>query len=550
MKAKNIFSNRYLNYGLILITGLFLGWLLFHPGHKHSSADETVQSDTQGTIWTCAMHPQIRMPQPGKCPICGMDLIPLEQGGSQPEELGAVHLTAEAAQLANVQTSVVSKQLPFKEVRLYGTVGTDERLIQSQVAQIGGRIENLNISFTGEPVAFGQKLAQLYSPDLVTAQQELLIAAKTRESQPELYAAAKEKLRQWKLTDNQISGIESSGKVQSTVDILSTSSGVVMSRKVSRGDYVSQGTVLFEIADLSRVWILFDAYENDLPYVRNNENISFSVQALPGESFSGNITFVDPVIDPVNRVARVRVEIGNKSGRLKPGMFVTGYVTSRPEGFGESLIIPKSSVLWTGKRSIVYVKENGTTDYVFKLREIELGPMLGESYVVKSGLMEGEEIVTRGTFSVDAAAQLEGKPSMMNPQGGIKTSSMPGMVMPGELKTDNDQSMPDMDMPGDMNSMPDMKKDHAKIQNIIFRVSGNCEMCKDRIETAAKSVKGVISATWNMYTKMANVEFDQSVTTLDAIQKAIATAGHDNGKYLAPDEVYSKLPDCCLFRKQ
>jgi Cu(I)/Ag(I) efflux system membrane fusion protein len=424
-----IFSNKYVNYSLLLILGIFLGWLFFHSGRKNEDKYDHSSEVIQGTIWTCAMHPQIRMPQPGKCPICGMDLIPLVQSNSASIDPGTIRLTPEAAQLANVLTTVVSVQKPVKEVRLYGKVQADERLLQSQVAHVPGRIERLTVNYTGESVAKGQVLAQIYSPELINAQQELLEAAKTKQTQPAIYEAAKENLRQWKLTDNQITGIEESGIAQKTVDILSNTSGIVTAKRINFGDYVSQGTVLFDITDLSKVWIMFDAYESDLQFLRKGEKISFTLQALPGENYSANIVFVDPVIDPVTRVAKVRVETGNQSGKLKPEMFATGIVSSQLDEFQNKIIIPKSAVLWTGKRSIVYVKQPGI-EPVFKLREIELGPDLGESYVIINGLSEGEEIVTRGTFSVDAAAQLEGKPSMMNPRG-EKASEMKGMNMPG-----------------------------------------------------------------------------------------------------------------------
>jgi Cu(I)/Ag(I) efflux system membrane fusion protein len=345
-----------------------------------------------------------------------MDLIPLVQSNTSSVDPESIHLTGDAAQLANVLTTVVSRQKPVKEVRLYGKVQADERLLQSQVSQVHGRIEQLTVNFTGESIVKGQVLAQIYSPELINAQQELLEAAKIKQTQPAIYEAAKEKLRQWKLTDNQITTIEESGTAQNTVDVLSNTSGIVTAKRINIGDYVSQGTVLFEITDLSKVWILFDAYESDLRFLRKGEKISFTLQALPGDNYTGNIVFIDPVIDPTTRVAKVRVETGNQSGKLKPEMFATGIVSSSPEKFQNEIIVPHSAVLWTGKRSIVYVKQPGTNEPVFKLREIELGPDLGESYVIISGLSEGEEIVTSGTFSVDAAAQLEGKPSMMNPR--------------------------------------------------------------------------------------------------------------------------------------
>jgi Cu(I)/Ag(I) efflux system membrane fusion protein len=405
-------------YTGILIFGILIGWLFFHSSHKTKVKQEQSTLVGKATIWTCAMHPQIRMDAPGKCPICGMDLIPLVQNDA-PVDSGAIHLTKEAAALANVLTAVVSKQKPIKEVRLYGKVQADERLLQSQVAHIPGRIEKLLVNYTGEGVRKGQSLALIYSPELVTAQQELLETVKTKDSQPEIYEASKEKLRQWKLTDTQIDNIEASGNALKYIEIVSEYSGIVTNRRVNTGDYIVQGTTLFDIADLSRVWVMFDAYESDLPFLNEGNKIIFTVQAMPGTNFSGNIIFIDPAIDPVTRVSKVRIEINNLSGKLKPEMFATGIVNANLTGYKNNFIIPRSAVLWTGKRSIVYVKQPGSNEPVFKIREVELGPMLGNSYVIISGLNEGEEIVTQGTFSVDAAAQLEGKPSMMNSSNDI-----------------------------------------------------------------------------------------------------------------------------------
>jgi membrane fusion protein, copper/silver efflux system len=492
-----IFSNIYLKYSILLILGIFLGWLFFHPSQKNGEKHDHSSEVVQGTIWTCSMHPQIRMDKPGKCPLCGMDLIPLLQNSSASIDPDAVHLSAEAAQLANVLTTVVSKEKPVKEIRLYGKVQADERLLQSQVSHVPGRIERLAVNFTGETVVKGQVLAQIYSPELVTAQQELLEATRTRETQPAIYEAAKEKLRQWKLSESQISAIETSGVVRNTVDITSNSGGIVTSRRVNTGDYVSQGTVLFDIADLSRVWVMFDAYESDLQFLRKGEKISFTLQSLPGENFSASIVFVDPVIDPVTRVAKVRVEIGNQSGRFKPEMFATGIVSSDLVKYRDNLVIPKSAVLWTGKRSIVYVKQPDTDEPVFKIREIGLGPMLGDSYVVTDGLSEGEEIVTRGAFSVDAAAQLEGKQSMMNPKGEA-ASSMPGMVMPGDAHTGDSQSMPGMVMPGDAAKPEVSHKNAVSVKEIVssyLRLKN--ALAKDNSADAADAGKAVEAAFKN-----------------------------------------------------
>ncbi len=413
----NTKTKKYLTYILLVLGGLALGWLFFHNSSESEDRHNHSNESAESTTWTCSMHPQIRRDAPGDCPICGMDLIPLSQSTTDSAfpDPNAIHLSKAAAELANVMTSTVTIQKPVKEVRLYGKVQADERLLQSQVAHIPGRIERLLVNFTGEQVRKGQPLAEIYSPELVTAQQELLEAASVKEQQPEIYEAARERLLQWKLTLQQINDIEQSGKVKTNFEITSNTSGIVTARRINSGDHVNQGTVLFDIADLSSVWVMFDAYESDLPFLNKGDKIRFTAQALPGQTFSGRISFIDPVIDAVNRVSKVRVEINNQSRKLKPEMFVTGLLEANMEQFSNNLVIPRSAVLWTGKRSIVYVKQSATDESIFKMREIEIGPTLGNSYIVLSGLEEGEEIVTQGTFNVDAAAQLEGKPSMMNP---------------------------------------------------------------------------------------------------------------------------------------
>src|ERR1035437_1336696 len=274
---KKLFSKKYVRYGLFAIGGIFIGWLFFHSSYKTEEKHQDTAQNPKAAIWTCAMHPQIRMSQPGKCPICGMELIPVSQSNAVALDPDAIHMTKEAAQLANVLTSVVSRQKPIKEVRLYGKVQADERLLQSQVAHVPGRIERLTVNFTGEEVHKGQILAVIYSPELITAQQELLETIKTKQLQPEFYEAAKEKLRQWMLMEDQIEMIEKSGKVQNNFNVLSNTNGIVTARRVNNGDHVAEGTVLYDIADLSHVWLMFDAYESDMPFLKSGDKLTFTV---------------------------------------------------------------------------------------------------------------------------------------------------------------------------------------------------------------------------------------------------------------------------------
>lgn len=410
----------WISLAATLVVGMLAGGLIF-PG-KDTPTEEvhehTEMAAGEETVWTCSMHPQIRQSEPGDCPICGMDLIPLEdEAGSEMDPM-AISMSPTAMQLANVRTATAGAMEPLKKVRLNGKVQEDERLVFSQTSHIPGRIENLNVNYTGEFVKKGQLLAHIYSPDLVTAQEEVFEARKIKESQPALYRSAIEKLRNWKLSESQIDQILNADETIENFPIVADVSGYVISKKVNLGDYIRKGEPIYEIADLSKVWVLFDVYESDLPWIDEGDRVNFTVQSLPGEQFSGKITFLDPVLNPKTRVAKARVEMRNANNKLKPEMFASGVVDASLEYNEDALVIPKSAVMWTGERSVVYVKSSSAQGVNFIMREVVLGPELGEGFIVKEGLDPGEEIAVSGTFSIDAAAQLAGKPSMMNPEGG------------------------------------------------------------------------------------------------------------------------------------
>ena len=418
----NLTKRDYKVIGIALFAGLFFGWVFFHgPGNKRTTQQSTEEHiHEQKTIWTCSMHPQIRMDKPGKCPICGMDLIPLQvntgnEAAISPDE---IQMTDAAIKLADIQTMIVQKAYPDKEVNLLGKVKPDERNIAELTARFGGRIEKLFVNFTGQNVVKGEKLATIYSPALVTAQKELLEAGEYKQTNPELYRAARNKLKLWDLTDAQIDDIEQKGEARSYFDVLSPITGTVTNRNVALGDYIKEGSSLFRVINLTTVWLMFEAYESDLPWIKSGDKVHFTIQSLPGKNFQGRVSFIDPLIDPKTRIAQVRVEIQNPGLTLKPEMFANGMVTSTIAGNKKNLLIPRTSVLWTGKRAVVYVKKPNREQPTFEYREIVLGPAAGEFYVVKSGLSEGEEIAVNGVFRIDAAAQLAGKPSMMNPNGG------------------------------------------------------------------------------------------------------------------------------------
>ncbi|MCF6214262.1 MAG: efflux RND transporter periplasmic adaptor subunit [Flavobacteriaceae bacterium] len=432
----------YLIGAAILILGIIIG-NTFSGSDKattdtHKKEEHNFVQDPVTKLWTCSMHPQIKMKKPGKCPICGMTLIPVSNNKSE-EKVGddEVVLTADAIKLADIQSSKVMKASAIKDLRLLGRIQPDERKLYNQAAHIPGRIERLYVNFTGEKVVKGQKIISLYSPELITAQKELFEAIKSKKIYPQLYTATINKLKLWKLTDAQISAIEKSGKVQENIDILSDYTGYVMKRKVELGDHVMAGTNLFKIADLSRVWIMFEAYERDLPFIHLNDAVSFTVQALKGQAFKGKVTYIDPFVDAKTRIAKVRVEVGNKNAKLLPEMYVNGLIKARLKNSSDVIVVPKSAVLWTGKRSVVYVKMPHKTITSFKYREVILGETLGDFYIIKNGLKAGEVIATNAVFRIDAAAQLNGQKSMMNPTGAKGNTggmNMPGMDMGGDKK--------------------------------------------------------------------------------------------------------------------
>ena len=404
----------------LLIAGMLLGRIFFggpspvsHQEHQHESIAE---------VWTCSMHPQIREAGPGKCPLCGMDLIPVSSGGSEVVDINQVQMSEAALKLAEVQTVLVGRTVPEKQVYLPGRIEADERGIANVTAHFSGRVEELYADFTGQYINRGQRLATLYSPDLVTAQKELFEAYKFKSTNPSFYEAAVQKLKLWELTDRQIQAILEGGEPQYNFSVYAPRSGTIVSREISEGEHVMDGQTLFEIADLNRLWVLFDAFESDLPWIKVGDSISFRVQSLPGRTFNSLVTFIDPVVNNQTRTASVRTEIVNVDNQLKPEMFVEGIVNAGLTTSQETISIPKTAVLWTGKRAVVYVKQPGFERPTFEFREIELGTDAGEYYLVNSGLSAGEEIVANGVFKIDGAAQLQGKISMMNPDGGRITN--------------------------------------------------------------------------------------------------------------------------------
>ena len=442
-----------------------------HPGQQTTSSEKT--------IWTCSMHPQIRQPKPGKCPICFMDLVPVKVGSSAEAGPRQLAVSEETAKLMEIETAAVQRKFVTVEVRMVGKIDFDETKVKNITAWVPGRIDRLYVDFTGITVNKGDHMVELYSPQLISAQAELLQASKAAGSinteSPDLIKkttsatlqAAREKLHLLGLTDQQINKIETSGKPDTHITIYSPISGVVTWKNATEGVYVETGTPIYTVADLSRLWVKLDAYESDLVWIRYGQEVEIITEAYPGEIFKGKITFIDPVLDDKTRTVKLRVNVDNSQGKLKPQMFVRAAVNSNvaeggkvmaPEmagkwicpmhpdivkdapgscdicgmalvtteslGYvkadttaGAPLVIPASAPLITGKRAVVYVRLPNTKKPTYEGREITLGPRAADYYIVESGLAEGELVVTNGNFKIDSALQIQAKPSMMNPQG-------------------------------------------------------------------------------------------------------------------------------------
>ncbi len=413
MKKQKV--NSYIIYFILILAGLLLGWLLFcRSSDDHHHNDDHEHAEHNGAVeYTCSMHPQVRQDEPGDCPICGMDLIPASDEDDHQEDDPFLFTMREAhSTWANVRTQRVEAKHAGTTVRLTGKVVVNEREERTITAHFPGRIERLYADYTGRFISQGERLATLYSSELMQAQQELIQAAARKENQPRMYTAARERLKLFNLTEAQINSIEENGQASATTDIYATRSGYLTQRAVSEGDYVNTGQTFFAIAGLATVWVGLDAYENQIGQIRAGNQAKVALPARPGTELTGQVEFVDPFVNPQTRTTRVRLTVSNPNNLLKPGMLVNATLTSEEQ---HQVVVPETAILWTGKRSVVYVKKSQDNGFTFEFREIETGPRTADGYLVLYGLSEGEEIAVSGVFAIDAAAQLRGHYSMMAP---------------------------------------------------------------------------------------------------------------------------------------
>jgi membrane fusion protein, copper/silver efflux system len=418
-----------------LLAAFGLG-LLIRGGGAPDVNDPLTSDSTAPTTWTCSMHPQFQLPEAGQCPICFMDLIPLEDDSA--DDLGprTLVLSEAGAALAEIRTSPVERRAVEVRTRLTGKIDYDETRLRTITSRVAGRLDTLFVDYTGTRVATGDRLASLYSPALYAGQVELLNALEAEQSLREstdprmrrtataTVSSARERLRLWGLSSAQVEAIERGGSARSHLTIESPLDGIVVHKTAVEGSYVEIGTRLYTVADLTKVWVSLDAHESDLAWLAEGQTVGFTVAALPGRDFEGTVIFMDPMLDPDTRTVKVRLDVDNADGSLRPGLFVNAVVDAETLGTdGDPLVIPATAPLITGERAVVYVRLPDHEKPTFEGREITLGPRAGDHYVVSDGLEKGEIVVTRGNFKIDSALQIQAKPSMMNPEGG---GPMPG----------------------------------------------------------------------------------------------------------------------------
>ncbi len=529
---------------ILLIAGLILAFLI---GHWSNGSDDATRQDeiataaqtkadsVKATVWTCSMHPQIRLPGPGKCPICGMDLIPLvssSEGGLAPDQL---RMSADAIKLAEIQTTPVVRRFADAQVRMVGKVSYNETALDNIAAWVGGRITKLYVDYTGASVRKGDPMVQIYSPDLYAAQEELINARKMAdqlgsassttlaETAKTTLDAARKKLQLLGLTEDQVNDIESGHQLDEYLTINAPSSGVVIDKQVKEGMYVQTGSPIYSIADLSDVWVMLDAYETDLPWIKLGQEVTFTTPSFPGDIFTGKVSFIDPVVNNMTRTVRVRVEVANKDLKLKPDMFVSGVIQSgmgsmaHPAGSNNPpLIIPASAPLITGTRAIVYVQVSDSTEPVFEGREVVLGPRAGDYYIVKSGLAEGELVVTHGAFNIDSELQIEAKPSMMTPPEAVTTTAKSS----GESNVANMTSR-EADARVNGTALAALEPVYAAYFNVQASLAGdNLEKATEGYKNLSATVKRV-----NMELFKGNSHMDWMKISLSIVQAADSGAG-------------------------
>lgn len=407
----------------VLITVILPGLLLLLPvADFHTSptgcphGHDTARAAEEETLYTCSMHPFIIQKEPGTCPICGMDLVPVRRsGGPKKNEAASSIITIDPATQQNigVRTAVVERRNLSRTIRTVGIVGYDETGQYSVNTKTDGWIEKLYVNQTGESVRKGQHLLDIYSPDLVAAQQEFLLAVRNNavladNPFPEIAAgaanllqAARKRLEYWDISQEQINALEKNGEIKKTLSLYAGHRGIVTRKAVNEGAFVKAGTELFQLSDISHVWIYADIYEYELPWVKEGQE-ALVYFPYPRDPIRGRVATIYPYVEAKTRTVKARVDVDNTDLALKPDMYVN--VVLEGQGAMDALTVPSEAVLRSGQMETVFV---ALGDGRFDPRPVKTGLESDDGYFqIIEGLHEGEKIVTSAQFMLDSESKL------------------------------------------------------------------------------------------------------------------------------------------------
>jgi len=443
--------------------------------HGHSQSEKK-------ELWTCPMHPQVISDKSGSCPICFMDLVKKQSDDSNsPSIKNVIKLNDNKLVLANVSTVTVKKEELKKQVTAYSYMDFADQNRKVITARFNGRIEKLFVNKTGDNISKGQALFEIYSPDLVQAQNEFLLALKSEKNNSSLLNSARKKLRIFGLTNEQIKELETSKEVKLTIAYHSPSAGTVIEKKVQEGMYINEGMALFDVADLTTLWNIAEIYENDLNVVNLGSKVRITFQSYPGEVFEGRVSFIYPVLNSQTRTVKVRSEFSNSKGKLRPQMFGEAVFE---HSFGNGLIVPSDAVLFMGKRNVVWLKVGEGT---FEPREVTVGMKIGNNYQIISGINEGDEVAKTGGYLIDSESQL--KSGMTTEHQHSETKNKPENNSKMEQMNENQNTQPKenknlivrkgiIDLKAiDSNSDGKVFQDPMD-WNVISDKPGKCPLCK------------------------------------------------------------------------
>ena len=413
---------------VVLALGLYSHFRAFGERPPRTAASEAGSHPAERKVlyWQDPMHPQYRSDKPGKAPDCGMDLVPVYEGGTQGAESlpeGAFRVTPERQQLIGVQYGKVTRQPLSTSIRAVGRLTFDETRIARIHSKVAGWIEKVFIDFTGKLVEKNQPLVSVYSPELLATQEEYLLALRAQArlgNSPfkevaagagSLLEAARRRLELWDISEEQIAELDRTQKPAKDVTLYSPVGGFVVTRNAYDRQRIMPETELYTIADLSTIWVIADIYEYEAPLVRLGQSANMTLSYFPGRTFRGKVTYIYPQLDNATRTIKVRAEFSNQDFALKPDMYAD--VDLRID-YGSRLSVPQEAVLDSGSEQLVFV---GLEGGYFEPRKVRLGGKVGERYIVLDGLQAGERVVTSGNFLVDSESRLK--------------SAAGGMGMPG-----------------------------------------------------------------------------------------------------------------------